>query len=350
MSKNIIGFVLIDAPHSALNNAGMDEGARTENTVAIKMIRKGRENFPYVSAQAWRYWWRETLEKKFNWQVSPVIRDNKVAYTSANPFLYPDDDIFGYMRAQKSKEGGTLTRLSVLKNSPLISVFPQQPVDDFGVMARQEGNPIPFEHQFYSVVLKGIFSIDMDMAGLFYESNKTGYRNLEEKYVEKEEIQAAINKLEAIFDKDSKAWSIPYSVKMKRIKETISALPYLSGGAKQTIHHTDVTPKFIILAVIEGGNQIFMNITHQDEKKPINIKALEQVISDYRDSIVSDIYIGRQEGFIDNINDDLLNLQNSLKGIKEIHLLSAKQAVESFAGDLEKYYQRSGHEVTSNSN
>ena len=66
MSKNVIGFMLIDAPHSALNNAGSDAGDRTDNIVRVKAIRKGGKSYPYVSCQALRYWWRETLESKFN--------------------------------------------------------------------------------------------------------------------------------------------------------------------------------------------------------------------------------------------------------------------------------------------
>ena len=50
------------------------------------------------------------------------------------------------------------------------------------------------------------------------------------------------------------------SEKKTRIIQTISALKYLNGGAMQTLHHTDVTPKMIILAVLNGGNNIFMDV------------------------------------------------------------------------------------------
>jgi CRISPR-associated protein Cst2 len=167
MSKNIIGFMLIDTPHSALNNAGTDVGAMTENTVAVKSITKKGKKYPYISGQALRYWWRESLREKCSWNLSPIERDKKIAFTAANPFEYADDDLFGYMRAQKDKDGGTLTRLSPLKCSPLISVCEHKPINDFGVMARQEGDPVPYEHQFYSTIMKGIFSINIDEVGAF---------------------------------------------------------------------------------------------------------------------------------------------------------------------------------------
>src|SRR5262245_48790332 len=103
----VAGLLLIDAPASALNNSNDKiPGARTDNSVATKFIRtRAGETFPYVSAQAFRYWLRTGLEEMPNtgWQPSPIFRETKVAYTDANPIRYWDDDLFGYMRAQGGK-------------------------------------------------------------------------------------------------------------------------------------------------------------------------------------------------------------------------------------------------------
>lgn len=304
MGKTINGFMLIDAPWSALNNAGMDAGERTDNAVKVKVVRKGRDVYPYVSGQAVRYWWRDTLAKKFAWNLSPIERVAKVAYTSANPIEYDDDDMFGYMRAAKEEIEGTgkkvnvtVTRISPLKNSPLLSVYPQNPTDDFGVMARQsEGDPVPYEHQFYSTIFKGIFSIDVEVAGRFYEIEKTGYKNMSPKLIEKAKER------DLKYDENERFREMPVNIRRKRIKETILALPYLSGGAKLTEHLTDVSPKFLILAVIEGGNHIFMNVA---DENGINFDALSQVIEDYKEIILSDIYISKREGFLDEMDKEL---------------------------------------------
>jgi len=306
MGKTINGFMLVDAPWSALNNAGMDAGERTDNAVKVKVIRKGRDVYPYVSGQAVRYWWRDTLAKKFAWNLSPIERVAKVAYTSANPIEYDDDDMFGYMRAakeeieekgKKKKVDVTVTRISPLKNSPLLSIYPQSPTDDFGVMARQkEGNPVPYEHEFYSTIFKGIFSVDIECAGKLYEIDKTGYKNMSPKLVEKAKEKNLKH------DENESFWEMPVDIRRKRIKDTILALPYLSGGAKLTEHLTDVSPKFLILAVIEGGNHIFMNIANENG---INFDALSQVIEDYKAIILSDIYISKREGFLDEMDKEL---------------------------------------------
>jgi CRISPR-associated protein Cst2 len=51
----ITGMLLIDAPASALNNAGQERGAKTDNIVVVKKIRTPSGVYPYVSAQAVRY-------------------------------------------------------------------------------------------------------------------------------------------------------------------------------------------------------------------------------------------------------------------------------------------------------
>jgi hypothetical protein len=117
---------------------------------------------------------RTTLEQRVpEWRASPIFREEKIAYTDANPIRYWDDDLFGYMRApgkadtaRKSREQissledatpvkDTVTRASPFRVSTLVSIAPVNPTSDFGVMSRHEGNPVPHEHQFYRTTLKG---------------------------------------------------------------------------------------------------------------------------------------------------------------------------------------------------
>ncbi|KYC46587.1 MAG: hypothetical protein APG11_01800 [Candidatus Methanofastidiosum methylothiophilum] len=323
MSKTVVGFMLVDAPHSALNNAGADAGDRTDNIVRVKSIRRGRKVYPYVSGQALRYWWRDTLEQKYDWNVSPIERQKKIAFTSANPIEYDDDDVFGYMRALKAKEGGTVTRISPLKTSPLISVIGQIPTQDFGVMARHEGDPVPYEHEFYSTVLKGIFSLNLDSLGVFYADEKTGYKNMYPKLEEKAEEKGLVK------DEKNGKWIMPEDIRIKRAQEVIKALPYLQGGAKLTSHLTDVSPKFLVLAVIDGGNHIFMNIAKEENGEPeINIEALEEVINEYSDSLLTNIYVGSRKGFMDKLDDPITKLAEENE---KIQFGTIKETVDQFA-------------------
>lgn len=308
--------MLVDTPYSALNNAGSDSGERTENTIAVKSIRKGKDIYPYISAQALRYWWRETLKLKFQWEMSPIERKAKIAFTQANPFKYADDDVFGYMRAQGKDDDGTVTRLSPLKNSPLISIVPNNLTNDFGVMSRQDkGDPVPHEHQFYSTVMHGIFSLDLSSVGVFLENYKTGQRHLNENLLKKH--KSSIEESKAT--KKDNAYYLPKDVRAKRAKETISVLPFISGGAKSALHLTDVTPKLLVMTILNSGNHIFMNLAKDDNGKPaFNIKALEQVLTDYTDYLATDVYIARREGFMDDINESLTTLNGKEFGKRKV--------------------------------
>ena len=307
MSKHVIGLVLIDAPYSALNNAGSEASQRGENIVVVKTIRRGSQTYPYVSGQAWRNWWRTTLQNEFNWNVSPITRSGKghtqVVYTDASPAIYDDDDVFGYMRAPKGKGDETVTRISPLKNSPLISIESHRPTDDYGVMARQEEFPAIHEHQFYSCVLKGIFSLDLGTVGTFSDINRTGYKNI------------TPSSLEAIQDEggtqvgEDPVWVLPKETRVRRCQQTLEVLPILSGGAKLTSHLTDVTPKLIFLSVLDGGNHPFMNLMIEENGEgKLSIDALREVIRDYGDRFCDSIYIGRRSGFMNDLDEKLTDL------------------------------------------
>jgi len=299
--RTIIGAYLIDAPFSALNNRGIDARAANENEVATKTINSPEGIRPYVSAQALRYWWRQILKTKFNWNCSPVEKvGSNQAITEADPIIYDDDDIFGYMSARKVEVEGkkrpenvTVTRVSPLKCSPLIGL-PIRVTSDFGVMNRDfEGDPVLYNHQFYSNILKGIFALDLDTAGAFTCINKPGSKNLSEDLVQRCEAEGMA------VGNSTKRYAVAADLKRKRVTETLAALKYLNGGAMHTLHLTEVTPKVIVLAVLNSGNNIFMGVfPHRDYGQGlINLDALYAVLEDYRDDLLSRVYIGILPGF-----------------------------------------------------
>ncbi len=319
---NTQGLLLIDVDAAALNNAGKNTMSNFDNAVKTKSIFKNGNSYVYVSGQAWRNWWRNTLQKNQNWELSPVTREDKIAFTDANPVKYPDDDVFGYMRAatdivkddkgKEKKVNITVTRVSPLKNSVLVSVSSVRPVENWSSMARQEGDSVPYAKQEYSAVMKGMFSLDLDMVGTFSNYNKTGFKNLSDKL--KEEA-LAVNGSEEIpdpFIEKQTLVRLPKARRIQRATDTIKALKNISGGAMQTNNMADVTPKFIILATTKTGNHPFSHVVKSegdnDEKAVLNISGLKEVIEDYKHDFVGKIYIGKRSGFFDDDNQDLENL------------------------------------------
>ncbi|AEC52741.1 hypothetical protein PNA2_1826 [Pyrococcus sp. NA2] len=346
-----VGMVLIDAPHSALNMLGIDESLPDRNVTRVKKFRRGGKSYPYVSPQAWRYWWRKTLEEHFNWNLSPLFREQKQVFTAANPVEYPDDDVFGYMRAfKKGNTNITVTRVSPLKNTPLISLLPDRSsvTVDEGYASRHEGDPVPYSQEFYSTVLKGAFSLDLDSVGRFTIIDKAGFKNLlREDEISLKDVKSEYRKMAEKAKKlgvqmNEREWIMPAEIRKKRAVETLKALRYLFGGAKQTQYLTDVTPKFIILAMMEGGiNPFISDIVYEDRGEIVfDGEALVSRILEFKELLnPKKIFIGKDKGFMKEWEEELRKVEEELEneGI-EVEVTTVGDAIEKFAKEVEAYY------------
>ena len=346
----LTGMFLIDAPASALNNLGQIPGARTDNTVGVKVIRTREGAYPYVSAQAFRYWLRQTLEQgPWGCRPAPIFREQKVAYTDANPILYWDDDLFGYMRAPSKKASAvaareadesravetptqeTVTRVSPFRVSTLVSIAPVGVVDDFGVMARHEGDPVPHEHQFYRATLKGLFSLDLHAAGTFTYRSKTGFLNLDDVRKQLAEEKG----LEHLVD--DRAYRLPLTERVQRIAALLEGLAHLEGGAKQTLHYTDVSPVLAFTAITKGGNHVFGHVIGADERhRPVvKIDALQEALTVFADDLLSDVYVGWVRGYLDEqraVFEQALAKDGALAEWRErIHIMHPRDAFLALA-------------------
>ncbi|MFW5804831.1 MAG: type I-B CRISPR-associated protein Cas7/Cst2/DevR [bacterium] len=354
------GFILLDVDVVALNNAGTDTTTNFENAVITKKIRKNGRTYVYVSGQAWRYWWREALQKNLDWNLSPITREKKIAFTEANPIKYPDDDVFGYMRAAKDVEldkkgeplldgkgkektkNVTVTRISPLKNSAIVSVASVKPEENWSSMARQEGDSVPYGKQEYSAVMKGMFSLDLKQVGTFSNYNKTGYVNLSD-ILKKEALGYGAQEINDDYMKDEKGnplklVQLQKEERIKRATDTIKALKNITGGAMQTSNMGDVTPKFIILATTKTGNHPFSHVASNYSNSgeyyaELNIDGLQEVIKDYKADFKGKIFIGKRKGFWDSKDDELKQLKNDFKDL--IELKTVNDAIDGYIKQVE---------------
>lgn len=356
------GFILLDVDVVALNNAGKNNKSNFDNAVATKKVFKNGRSYTYVSGQAWRYWWREVLQKNHGWELSPITRDNKIAFTAADPIKYADDDIFGYMKAAKDvivdedgkpvldkkgkeqTENVTVTRVSPLKNSVIVSVGSTQASENWSSMARQEGDSVPYVKEEYSAIMKGMFSLDLEQAGTFSNYNKTGFKNLTEKLKE-EALKNGSTEIEDSYVKDSKGNAhklvrLPKEIRTKRILDTIKALKTISGGAMQTNNMSDVTPKFIVLATTKTGNHPFSHIASSEgmnsDKVYLNIDGIKEVLKDYKEQFEGTVFIGRRSGFFDDYSNDLKELETLGNEYPNVQIGSINESIDKYCEQLEK--------------
>jgi CRISPR-associated protein Cst2 len=201
--------------------------------------------------------------------------------------------------------GKTLTRVSPLRVSTFLSIAPVRELTaDFGTMSRHEGNPVPHEHQFYHAVMKGLFSLDLHAAGTFSYAERTGFLNLDGNRIT-EAKSANLQHLEA-----EKSYRLPEEERRNRIAALLEGLSIMSGGAKQTLHYTDVTPAIVLAMVTKGGNNPLQYIigAAKDGSPEVNAGALAQMFEAWSDQILSPLYVGWVEGFCDSQREYLANL------------------------------------------
>lgn len=293
----ITGLYAIHASAAALNNS-----AGEDNVGRVKTIKSGRLEYPYVSAQAVRYWLRATLASlDGDIPLSPVLRGKgakQQAFTEGNPLRYWDDDLFGYMRAERGEErekGDALTRIAPLRTSTLVSAAPAETVTDFGVMARAEGYSVVFEHEFYRAVLVGQFSLDLSAVGTFTYRDKAGYRNLDKALIDKAKLMG----LEHLPERG--AYRLPLPERQTRVAALLRALGRLQGGAKQSLHYTDTTPAFVCMAVLRGGNNPFAYLLQSQPEPTLHAAAFDEALQVYAEDFASPVvYLGLRQGFMDS--------------------------------------------------
>lgn len=376
-NSKVQGFILIDVDVVALNNAGLSTISNNENVVATKKVYKHNKPHAYISGQAWGAWWRDTLQKCFNWPLSPILREAKTAFTAADPISYPDDDIFGYMKAGKdvmvddetgeiktdSKgknklEDVTVTRVAPLKKSAIVSVGPVGIARNWSSMSRQVGDAVPYFKEEYSAVMKGQFSLDLAQVGTFSTYNKTGFKNLTDALKER----ALSGECEEVDDPyvlngkglPHKLVRIPKEQIAQRSIDVIQALKVISGGAMQTNNMADVTPKLIILALMTTGNHPFGHIltmmntpteTPQDEVQDTQVsptfpqlsfdaERIKDVLKDYKGQIEGTVFIGKRSGFLDEHTDALKALEHLDAKFPLVSVGSIGEAIDGFCEQL----------------
>lgn len=344
----ITGLIVLDAPASALNNAGPDEASRVDMQILVKRIRTPQGDLlPYVSAQAFRYWLRTAAEQLPEWIAAPVFREGKIAYTDANPVQNWDDDLFRYMRAPSKRpdatkaEGATaldkdreITRVSPLRVSTFVAISTSAIVNDFGTMSRQNDHPVIHKHEFYRAHLQGLFSLDLTSAGTFFDMERVGFKNMDSH--RREEAQKA--GCDQVTVRKQQAWRLPLAQRRKRVAAVLRALGLIASGAKQALHYTDLTPAIVFLSAFKNGNHPFYRILggSKSYETIFHRPAFEELLAIYKTSFLSDIYVGWARNFLDEQRAELEAAKDSSELKAQIHIGHPCAAINALATLIEE--------------
>lgn len=309
---HVAGTFLIEAEGAFLNGAGLGEG-EDRNVTIPKTFRDGKYKVPYVSAQAWRRWLRNTLIEETGWPASELKSRKKSqkgttskVYGELNPVDFPEDDLFGYMMSAEGQGKGevkSIMRTSPLSTSILMSLRNKgwQGKDE-GFVHLNEGYPLPYTTEFYNSHLQGVFTLDYSRLGIF---NNVG-DHIE---LDNEKIEALLNenKIEVIEENEGgQLYKMLEAdgIRGERATELLKALSVLRGGAKQAAFGTDVSPKMIVMAGLTSGNPIFNHLFEDDGNGPrLHIDKFQEILADYADRIVTPVFIGLRKGYLVNENE-----------------------------------------------
>jgi len=306
--NNITGALLLDATAAFLNGAGLGTG-EDKNKVIPKTFREkvnGRaEEVPYVSAQSWRRWLRNTTNEENGWKPSELrsIKQSAKGSTSKiatelNPIEFPEDDLFGYMKSGDANEE-SIQRTSPFKSSILKGIRNMRVMNnDDAFVHLKEGSPLPYSTRFYSTHLEGFFNLEYYRLGVYDNlgSHQELSSNLINSHQESFEIQDLANskhKRYTLKEADN--------IRRKHASGLLKGLAFLRGGAKQAAFGSDVSPKVLILAGIESANPVFNNLFVGTGEKPVlNIEAIKEIANDFKSKLATPIYIGIRAGYLQN--------------------------------------------------
>ncbi len=309
--NNIAGTLLIDATAAFLNGAGLGTGEDKNKSIPKTFREKVNdrlEEVPYVSAQSWRRWLRDTTNEENGWHPSELRAigegsdkgtTNKIA-TELNPVDFPEDDLFGYMKAG-SKNEESIQRTSPFKSSILKGIKNMRTINtDEAFVHLKEGTPLPYSTKFYSTHLEGFFNLEYYRLGVY--DNIGSHQELSSEVVTK--YKDLLN--ESALGGKFKRYELKNAAQVRKTNAAglLKGLAFLRGGAKQAAFGSDVSPKVLILAGLESANPIFNNLFIGTGEKPVlNIGLLKQLADDYKNKLATPVYIGIRKGYLQNEDD-----------------------------------------------
>lgn len=271
---------LTKASYASLN--GSDKEA--DNISSIKKIQMADgSEYPYKSSQAIRRDLREQLAvmgEKIS-ETETAKQTKGAATTQGKPQEYIDDDLFGFMLADKE----TVKRTSPVRVSPLISLEPYRGELDFATNymgVKAGGNPNIFESEIHSGFYRGTILIELDRVG--------------------------------VADAQTYELNLDNSERKRRVTVLLDAIQNLWGVGRQSRFLADISPKFICAALLSVKNPIFLECV-KVKQEMVEMPLIESTIKDFSNIIIKHV-LGERKGFFPKDTEKALPMGEAFDEIK----------------------------------
>ncbi|OAA32509.1 CRISPR-associated protein [Kosmotoga arenicorallina S304] len=246
--------------HLAKVSIGNANASFTEGNIQTskKITAPNGLEFNYISSQCQRHGMKERIAEKGFKLSTPIDAD--VETTLGDPVTYIDDDLFGYLKTDTNKR-----RTSPLRITPLVSLFPYKGDRDLLTKTRRAadrgGNLV--ETEIYRNIFRGGGLLELDRVGRFDSSEVAENSSLD----------------------------TTSETKIERVLTVLDVLKNFWAGGKQTNFLTDLSPKFIVFALLKEKVPFLLEYIKVDEKGTILAEPIVEAINNY-DDIIDQVVIG----------------------------------------------------------
>jgi CRISPR-associated protein Cst2 len=269
---------------------GSDKEA--DNVSSIKKLTRGTDTYPYVSSQALRRALRDQLGVLGHELSEGQKSDTKkgAAITQCLPKQFIDDDLFGFMYAEKNHK-----RTSPVRVSPLLALDRYEGDLDFGTnyMARdKQGNPNIFETEIHGGLYRGTVLVELDTVG----RSRTG----EGEGPEKNQLQ--------------KAWELNSAQRSERVLALLSALQHLWSSGRQSRFLSDISPKFVAAAVTTAKTPVFLESVCRT-RQGLDLAMISEALADAK-HVLAEHCFGSRSGLFNEVPEGCLTVGEAFDRIR----------------------------------
>ncbi|WP_018153318.1 type I-B CRISPR-associated protein Cas7/Cst2/DevR [Methanothermococcus thermolithotrophicus] len=289
---------------SEVDLTNLNSGEGESNYIDVKKYKKDGVEYPYVSGQAMRHYFRDAIRRATDKYI--CVPDDR-GETCGDIENCIGCDLFGFMLPKKGS--GSSVRVSPLKVSPAI-----------GLLSFEDNSTVDFltRSKYKEIGEKtGGDIVNIEIGTNIYKCG----------------ISIDIERIggEEVINDEERKLSIEYKVdnneRKERIKLILDAIRYLSDYSKQARLLTDFTPDILVASVQDRYSHRLQKALEIDESRTLNIDRLKEILEDVGG--YGDIYFGMISGVVTN-EDEVKDMLNGL----EIEVLTPNKALKKVMDSL----------------
>lgn len=246
----------------------LNSGIGGSNLVDIKKYKFNGIDYPYVSGQAMRHYWKEAIRRLVTVNDYCVANDKgETCGDIANCVL---DDLFGFMTTIKKGDdtaGGARTRVSPIKMSPAMGLLSLR--DNLTIDFLTRRKPQETAGELKGDIVNVELAVSLYKAGFSIDVIKTGGE---------EKIDPAQRKSKGI------EYEVDGNCRKERILLALKAFKNISDFSKQARVLTDFSPDIILLSVQDNYNHLIQKALELKSNSGIelNTERLDEILADLK--------------------------------------------------------------------